>query len=333
MKDLLSNEEIDTLLQMYRAESDADAAHEHAELGLNALQPQGPVVAKVDLLKPNRLAREQIKNFERLFDRTARALGATIGDRLRFEAPCDCVAVEQMRFSSWLQLLGGPAAIYVVRMPPFDQPCMFAATSGLLYAAVDRILGGSGKVGKVPKELSAAEYTVADAFVGPCLDRICETFSDWGRFTWSIENRFANPSLAHILPAQEVVLSVHFQTSGESLLGDLRLVIPYGALEPHLRALDLGPGGRVRQPQGALRKQIEKSVAPVELDVSVVLGEAELSVRQLLELKPGDVVQLSRRLGEPLTAPVQGVPKFYGQLGLLGNRYAFQVAGALARRA
>ena len=334
MKDLLSNEEIDTLLQMFRAEGAQGAAEDHVVLGLDAdHEPQSPVVSKVDLLKPNRLSRDQIKNLERLFEGTGRALAATISDKLRFEVPCDCVAVEQMRFSSWLQLLNGPSAIYVVRMPPFEQVCMFTATSGLLYAAVDRILGGSGKTNKVPNELSAAEYTVADAFVGPCLDRVCDTFADWGKFSWTIENRFANPSLAQILPLQEVLLSVHFQTSGEFLLGDLRLVIPYAALEPHLKMLDLGPGARFRQAPGALRKQIEKTVAPVELDMSVVLGEAQLSMRQLLALKPGDVVQLDRRIGEPLVAPVQGRPKFFGQIGLMGNRLAFQVAGTVARRA
>lgn len=334
MKDLLSNEEIDTLLQMFRAEGAGQTGQGEAEMAFSGeMVAEGPLVAKVDLLKPNRLSRDQMKNLERLFETTARALSATIGDRLRFDVPCDCVAVEQMRFSSWLQLLGGPSAIYVLKMPPFEQSVLFTATSGLLYSAVDRILGGTGRTQKVPKELSAAEYTVADAFIGPCLDRVCDTLSDWAKFGWSIENRFSNPSLAQILPQQEVMLSVHFQTSGEFLLGDLRLAIPYSGLEPFLKALDLGPGARFRAAPGSLRKQLERTLVPVEVELAVELGSARLPMKQLLALRPGDVIPLNRRVGEPLVAPVQGRPKFVGQVGLQGNRMAFQVAGTIGEGA
>ena len=38
-----------------------------------------------------------------------------------------------------------------------------------------------------------------------------------------IEDRFTNSSPVRVLPAQDVVLSVHFQAGSELLLGDLRL--------------------------------------------------------------------------------------------------------------
>src|SRR5262249_50337797 len=101
----------------------------------------------------------------------------------------------------------------------------------------------------------------------------------------------------------------------------------------YLKSLDLGPGARFRAAPGAMRKEIEKTVGTVGLDLSVLLGGAQVSVRQLLGLKPGDVVQLDRRVGEPLVAPVQGRPKFRGHVGLVGNRVAFKVAGALAKNA
>ncbi len=328
MKELLSNEEIDTLLEMFRSEGGPEGAAPDLALA-TAPAKEGPVVSSVDLLKPNRLSRDQIRNLERLFEGTGKAIGATIGEKLRVDVPCDCVAVEQMRFSSWLSLLGGPVAVYVIKLPPFEQPVLFSATSSLLYSAVDRILGGSGRLQRVPKDFSAAEYTVADAFVGPCLDRICDTLQDWGKFRWEIESRFSNPSLAQILPAQDVVLSVHFQTSGEFLLGDLRFVVPYVALEPYLRTLELGPGARFRQPPGSMRQSLQKTVTPVQVELSVQLGDAQLPLRQLLALGPGDVVPLNKRLGEPLVAPVQGRPKFLGQVGVQGHRLAFQIASVL----
>jgi len=325
---LLSNEEIDTLLELFRA--DDPELHEGAE-ALSGASPADSVVTRVDLLKPNRLSREQMRSLERHFETAAKALAVTVSDKLRLDIACDCVAVEQMRFQNWNALLSGPAGIFTIDMQPFG-PVLFTVTTQLLYGAVDRILGGSGRVTSAPQDFTAAEYTVADAFVGPCLQRICDSLADIVALTWTIEERCSSPSMAQILAAQEVVLSVHFQVGGEVLLGDLRLAIPYAGLEPHLQAMRAGPRPQAQQP-GALRATIARTLEPVCMKMSVELGDGALALRQLLSLGVGDVIPLRTRVGAPLIAPVQGVPKFAGDVGAVGNRLAFRVGSVLEAQA
>jgi flagellar motor switch protein FliM len=267
VNEILTNEEIDTLLQMFRSEGgavEAEAAKMPAPAAPIA-DVGGKVVSPIDLLKPNRLGREQVAGIERHFESAAKMLSATISDKLRLDARCDCVAVEQQRFGSWIEQLPGPVAIYVVQMEPFKQPVLLTASTSLLYGAVDRILGGSGKVTKVPKDFTNAEHTVAEALVGPCLDRICDSLAEVVKLKWTLSNRFCNPTMAQILPSQDVVLSAYFQVVGDFLIGDLRLMMPFANFEPLLdrfgrdavaaepgthRARDAGrPRGRTRQCQ------------------------------------------------------------------------------------
>jgi flagellar motor switch protein FliM len=323
VNEILSNEEIDTLLDMFRA-----AAVDEEGAGAAAVQvPRDDGVNAVDLLKPNRLAREQLRGLERFFESAAKMLSATISDKLRLDTRCDCVAVEQHRFGPWLEHLPGPSAIYVVKMEPFRLPVLFIASTSLLYGAVDRILGGSGRVTKVPKDFTQAEYTVADALVGPCLDRIVESLEDVVPLKWTIDNRVCSPSMAQILPSQDIVLSVYFQTSGEFLIGDLRLVLPFAAMEPYLERL--GADGASRLEPGSMRELVARSVRGVPLDLAVELGNARITLRQLLELQAGDVVALDTRLGTPAVVPVQGRPKFRGQVGRIGNRFALRIADVM----
>jgi flagellar motor switch protein FliM len=329
MKEILSNEEIDTLLDLFRQEGpqlDAPAAAPRAAGGGES---GGPIVSRVDLLKPNRLSREHIRAFERMFGSVAKSIAATMAEKLRVEVQCDCVAVEQIRFQGWLALLGGPTAIYSLKLPPLEAPSLFTVTTSLLYGAVDRILGGSGKVATVPKDFTAAEWVVADAFLGPCLDRVTQGLDDLAQLQWEVLGRFCNPSMAQILPSQEVVLSVHFQASGEFLLGDLRLVIPYSGLDAHLAKLDQEPGARWKKPPGTMREVLGRTVKAVPVEMSVVLGETSVPLRHLLALRAGDVVPLGTRVGQPLVAPVQGRPKFTGQVGRQGHRLAFQVGSVI----
>ncbi|GDY01568.1 flagellar motor switch protein FliM [Planctomycetota bacterium] len=328
MADILSNEEIDTLLAMFRAGGGAND-DEAAPAGTSAPPVTDESVREVDLLKPNRLSRDHMRGLERFFENAAKTISATIADKLRLETRCDCVAVEQMRFGTWLEQLPGPAAIYVTKMEPFRQPVLFTASTSLLYGAVDRILGGSGKVSRVPKDFTAAEYTVADALVGPCLDRIVEALKDVVPLKWTIENRFCNPSMAQILPSQDVVLSIYFQASGNFLLGDMRLMIPFVSLEPLLEKL--GKDTVTRLDPGAMQTTVANTVRKVPLDIGVELGSGRIRLKQLLDLEPGDVVPLDARLGAPASISVQGRPKFLGNIGKVGNRFAFQVADVMGK--
>lgn len=321
MNEILSNEEIDTLLDMFRAGAAED---EFASAPPDIEAAADECVSEIDLLKPNRLAREQLRGMERFFESAGKMLSATISDKLRLDTRCDCVAVEQQRFGAWIEQLPGPVAIYVVKMEPFKSPVLFTVSTSLLYGAVDRILGGSGRITKVPKDFTQAEFTVADAMVGPCLDRVVESLADVMPMKWSIESRFCNPSMAQIMPSQDVVLSVYFQAAGEFLIGDLRLLMPFASLEPHLDKFSRDTVTRLDP--GAMRETMGRTVGAVPLDLAVELGSARITLRQLLQLQAGDVVSLDARFGGQAVLPVQGRPKFRGQVGRIGNRLAFQIA-------
>lgn len=329
MNEILTNEEIDTLLDMFRAEGgDLDIDVKSAPFTV-APDPKVGLVSAVDLLKPNRVSRTQIRALERYFEAASKGMTASIGDRLRMDVVCDCVATEQMRFQSWIEQLTGPMAIFTLRMPPFETPVLLSANTSLLYGAVDRILGGSGRIERVPSDFTQAEYTVADAFLAPCLDRICESLAEVVQLSWQIEARFTNPSMAQVIASQDVVVCAHFQISGESLIGDLRLAIPFQAVEPYLRELGDGPGSPRVEPGKAL-DTISANLRDSTVDLQVKLGETSIPLRQLLALRVGDVVTLRTPFGAPLEAPVQGRVKFLGQVGTIGRRLAFRVGEVMA---
>jgi flagellar motor switch protein FliM len=327
VNEILSNEEIDTLLTMFRSEGGAAEVVAQPRPSPGIVPADERVISPIDLLKPNRLGREQLRALERYFESAGKLLSATISDKLRIETRCDCVAVEQVRFAAWLEQLPGPVAIHVLQMDPFKLPVLFTASTSLLYGAVDRILGGSGKVTKVPKDFTAAEYTVAEALVGPCLDRICESLADVVPLKWTCLNRFCNPSMAQILPSQDVVLSIYFQTAGDFLIGDLRLVIPFASLEPFMERV--GKDMVTRTDPGAMRQTVAATVRGVPLELAAELGSARIRLRQLLELQAGDVIPLQARLGQPAVVPVQGKPKFTAHVGRIGNRLGIQVADVM----
>jgi flagellar motor switch protein FliM len=327
MSELLSNEEIETLLDMFRAEGvelDDKSVQDLSRVAAGLLEDD-IVVNPVDLLKPNRVGRDVLSALERYLENGAKSIASCVSDRLRIDVSCDCVSVEQLRFGRWLEQITTPVAIYVLEMSPLPQPVLLSVTTGMLYGAVDRILGGTGQVQRVPLDFTAAEFIVADALVGPCLDCITTSIKDIVELRWEIKRRFCNVSMAQVMPGRDIVVAIHFQIGGEVLSGDLRLVLPLIPLEPHLVSIDRDGGTGMRVKPGSMRDIVAEQLMEVRLGLSVQLGETRVPLRNLIGLAEGDVIALDTRVGDDLIAPVQGRPKLRGQVGVDGNRYAFRV--------
>ena len=123
------------------------------------------------------------------------------------------------------------------------------------------------------------------------------------------------------------MLSVYFQTAGEFLIGDLRMAIPFAAIEPLLDRFSSDSATAIKP--GAMQATVAATVRNVPLNIAVELGSARIRLRQLLDLQAGDVIPLQARLGQPAIVPVQGKPKFTAHIGRIGNRLGIQVADVM----
>lgn len=332
MKELLSNEEIDTLLELFRAEG-AELQEEEVhdlkdavqDVVHDVLEGGGQTVSPVDLLKPNRFTSDQHGAAERFFSSMATTLAATMIDRLRLDLVCDCVAVEQLRFGDWQQRCGAPSAIYVLSTSNYDVPLLLTMSAPLLHGSVDRILGGRGRAEEPLPAPTEAMHTVAQSFVEPLVERLDSSLRELMNTEVRIERRVGNQALAQIVGPNDVVLSVYLQVSGEELHGDLRLVLPFAQAEVLLSRLGHGRTPDYDAAPGSMRGTVTRSMRGVALDLAAVLGGADLALRDLLELGAGDVLPLRRRVGEPVEVLVQGHRKFLASPGCRGRARALRI--------
>lgn len=75
----------------------------------------------------------------------------------------------------------------------------------------------------------------------------------------------------------------------------------------------VGPGGQV------------DILLDTALTVSASLGETEMEVRDLLQLGPGSVLKLDRRVGEPVDLVLRGIKFAKGVLVVVGDRLGVRI--------
>lgn len=327
-KEVLSNAEIDALLEIFDAQGIPDEFIDGLDDPDRAGRGRG-VVSTLDLLKPNRFTRDHLVVIERVNELVARKLGGVLSDHLRVEADCDCVAVEQLRFGTWISQLDQPVGLYVLQVEPLDHAAILTVSSELLYSGIDSILGGSGVIEKAPSELSEAEFEVLDAVIEPLLQVLASGLSEMAEVEFKVSGRHTNVGMAQVMQMQEVVLALHYQVASD-LMGDIRLAIPFAALEAHLDKLSRSRYRAAAEHLGRFRQVLEADVAKVPLDLAVELGRTQIRLLDLLGLRTGDIVSLGTKPGDPLEVPVQGKSKFSGRIGIQGNRMAVKIQKVLA---
>ncbi len=87
------------------------------------------------------------------------------------------------------------------------------------------------------------------------------------------------------------------------------------------------------RPSADDRRRLEQLVREVPVEVVVKLGEARLHLRDLAQLKEGDVIVLNKKLGQPLEAVVGARSRFSGWPGRIGNQQAYQIADLMGPNA
>lgn len=94
-----------------------------------------------------------------------------------------------------------------------------------------------------------------------------------------------------------------------------------------------GAGGRAGG-QAGTGGDTNDLIWDIPVDVNIVLGTTQLSVARLMELEPGEVVELNRRIGEPLDITVNGRKVAKGEIVMREDeptKFAVQVVEIVGR--
>jgi flagellar motor switch protein FliM len=141
-----------------------------------------------------------------------------------------------------------------------------------------------------------------------------------------------NPQFAQIVPPTEMVVLVTLETKVGEVEGMMNFCIPYLTIEPIISKLSAQywyssvRRGTTTENLNILRERL----ASIEVTVAAEIGKMDLTVRDVLALKQGDVIRLNNtRIGDPMVLKVGNKPKFTCRPGVVGNKLAVMILSKL----
>ena len=164
---------------------------------------------------------------------------------------------------------------------------------------------------------------IEESVVGVVLSNIMEDiklcWAKLAKLEWSLEKMEMDIKPLQLVPITELMISINFALSGDLGNGTMILCIPVTSLEMLMIKSKLEKTDR--QKEIAI---IENVIKEIELNASVVLGETQLSLNELINLRVGDVVKLDNKITEDLCLRIAGKAKHYGKPGVVGKRWHFR---------
>jgi flagellar motor switch protein FliM len=293
---------------------------------------QGGAVSAYDFRRPDRVSKDQIRSLHFLHDRFAGNVGTSLSAFLRTVTDVSITSVEQFTYAEFLMSLPDPTAFYAISMAPLEGLAALELHPTVAFTMIDRMLGGSGRGLTVTRALTEIEQNVVDDIVKLILENLADTWRGIVDVQFRVSGRETRPQMLQVAAPNEVVVLLGFDVRIGDARGMLNICIPASAIE-------LG-GGRFsqtwhrarREPSARERRNLHDNLARVPMDVTAAL-DTSLHVRELLRLRPGDVLSLGRPVREPLDVRVRGATKLQGRLVTAGGRVGVRLepSGLVAR--
>jgi flagellar motor switch protein FliM len=271
--------------------------------------------------RPDRVSKEQIRALHLLHDRFARNLTTSLSAYLRSVTEVSLVSVEQGTYAEFLAGVPDPTSFYAISMAPLDGLAALELNPQVAFTFVDRMLGGAGRGAVLSRALTEIEQNVVDGLVKVLLENLTDAWRSVVEVDFAISGRETRPQMLQVGSPTEVVVLLGFEVRVGDTRGLLTLCIPASAIDAVRARFSRGLPRSTRQPSEADRQRLREALARVPLPVSATL-DAAVPARDLVSLRPGDVLSLGRAAGQPVDVRVAGSVKFGGRLVVRGGHTA-----------
>ncbi len=333
---MLSQAEIDTLLGAIGSDGPTRDVGSPASPEVSAPIGGGGrgrqrTVRPYDFRRPDKFSKDQLRTLQAVHEDVARLVGGRLSARLRSTVAVSLGATAQMVFDEFVAGLTLPTQLVVVEASGLDGPFLIDLDLDLALAAIDRLLGGSGAPPLSRREPTSIEDALIDRLIEDIVPAIGEGWSHLAALGVRVGEKALRPDLLRVAAPSAVtaVLTLQVRLAGRG--APLSICYPHDSLAPVLPRLSptawYGQSGRGN---GALRDALTDTLGSVEIPVAAVLGGTALSVEQLADLAPGDVIRLDQPADAPIAVSVMDQARAWGLPGRVRDRLAVRLVSPLA---
>jgi len=312
--DILSQDEVDALLKGVLGEAEEEGP-----------QQDDGAIRTYDIGKQERIVRGRMPTLEIINERFARMFRLGLFNFMRRSAEISVSPIKVVKYSEFVRNLVVPTNLNLVRFKPLRGTALFIFDPNLVFLIVDNLFGGDGRfhMRVEGRDFTPTEQRVIQRLLNVVLEEYKKSWDPVHPIEFEYVRSEMNPQFANVATPSEVVVVTTFNVELGEGGGDFHVCMPYAMIEPIRDLLTSSMQGERLEVDDRWLRLMAQQVQDAEVDLVTNLGDATLTLREVMDMKVGDIIPL--HIPDTLTAEVSGVPVLECNYGEMNGQYAVKV--------
>ncbi len=324
--DLLSQGDIDALMAEAMAEPaavvfspDGERYDPDAKISIETYDFRNPVFLTEIELRQVRIRHEAFIHY----------LAARLSMFLRMDFSLKMSKLYTTPYAKFTEAIPNPTHISLFKIDQLTGVGVIDMSPRLALTIVNRMLGGKGHSIQDERYLTEIEMALMDDVMQIVLDEWCRQWGEIRELSSTLVGRENNGRFLQTAPTDAIMLVLDI----EAALGDcsdlFQIAVPYYMIEPIIREMQALSKKYVRMSTTEKHPQWLPPYEEISVPIVAEWDAFEVSVKDLLSLRKGDIIELSPDIISQTALRLRNVRRYVGEVGIDGERVAVKITQKL----
>ena len=296
--------------------------------------PKEENIQVCDFRNPMLLSPGELRKLRAHQEEFVQSAATRLSTHLGLEFSLKLTGVKTLAYQKLAEGWGRPAHLTLFKMEPLRGVAILEISSQLGLCLVDRLMGGPGHVPPTGQEMSQIEKVLLEQSVQLLLEEWCGRWSSVKELKPVILGYESNGGFIQTTPPETIMLVVSMEAGFGGCRGQIQMGFPYAAVDPLIRrfcksaSTMTNPAPPAPTPPAAAWKW-NTCFDDVCVPVTAEWEGLEMTARQILALKVGDILPLDLQRMQQINVRVADMLKFQGRPGTLSGQWAVELTQAV----
>lgn len=281
-----------------------------------------------DFKRALRFSKDQIRSITRIHENFARLLTTFFSAQLRTYVQITVGTADQVPYEEFIRSIPNMTILNVFEMPPLEGRIILEVNPNIAYAMLDRMLGGRGTGLNKIENLTEIETKIMSNMFEKAFEQAREAWANLVEIDPILTEFEVNPQFLQMVSPNETVVVISLNTQIGETSGMINICIPHVFLEPIIPKLSAHYWMQSTPKKERNHEEltyIQNNLKDTKLPIVAELGTTNIAIQEFLLLGVGDTIQLEKTIQQPIELKVEGIPKFYAQVGKVNKKQAVQI--------